>query len=439
MIARNRFYAVLAGLLAVVVSTGWAFTAAFAVDQPSTAVHADNYDDQIANANKKAKKVQNQLDKVESELEDTDVAIVKTNKKLEALQDKLPGLQQQLDEANEKYNAAVVQQKIVADKLTAAIAQDESITEQIATDNQRIEDLKVTLGALAREQYMGEGTSDSLAIVFGSSSSSDFVERYAAQHSAARVQTNALDEIEQIAAANRNRGARQEAVRDYIADLKKQADALVTETEDAKQVAQTKKAEVDKALKELADLKAELAQQREDAIAKQKSLESQQNKVRDQIKELVKKKLAAQNHGAKTPIGKGFLSFPTAKPYITSAYGNRFHPILHYWRLHAGTDFRAYCGTPIYAAGEGKVLWAKRVAGFGTQVMVDHGYVNGHSLMSSYNHLSKMSVHAGQIVTRNTVVGYSGTEGLSLGCHLHFETYVDGHTVDPMSLLGPIP
>ena len=97
------------------------------------------------------------------------------------------------------------------------------------------------------------------------------------------------------------------------------------------------------------------------------------------------------------------------------------------------------CGTPIYAAAEGKVLWAKYLNGFGNQVMVDHGYVKGNSLMTSYNHLSKFAVHSGQYVSRGQVVGYSGNEGLSLGCHLHFEVYVNGHTVNPMSILGPIP
>ena len=436
---QNRFYAAITALLAVVICTGWAFSAASAVVTPTT-VHADDdYDDQIADANKDAKKIQNQLDDLDSELEDTDAAIIKTNKRIGELEDKLPGLKKELAAANERYNAAVVQQKIVADKLKAAIAQDKDITQQIADDNERIEQLKISLGALAREQYMGEGAADSLAIVFGAESSSDFVQRFAAHHSAARIQTNSLDEIEEIAATNRNRGARQEAVRDYIQELKDQADALVEETAAAQQAAKEKKQEVDSALDELATLKQTLAAARKEAIAKQAELEKKQDKVRAEILALVKKKLASQNHGNPTPLGKGYLSFPTKVPYITSPYGMRFHPILHYWRMHAGTDFRAYCGTPIYAAAEGKVLWAKYLSGFGNQVMVDHGYVKGNSLMTSYNHLSKFAVHSGQYVSRGQVVGYSGNEGLSLGCHLHFEVYVNGHTVNPMSILGPIP
>jgi len=435
----GRLYTAFVALLAVVVCSGWAFSAASAVVSPTSLRQEEDYDDQIADANKDAQKIQNQLEDLESELEDTDQAIIKTNKRIKALEAKLPGLQKQLAEATERYNEAVVQQKIVADKLKAAIAQDKDITEQIAADNERIEQLKINLGALAREQYMGEGTSDSLAIVFGSETSTDFVQRFAAQHSAARIQSNSLDEIEEIAATNRNRGARQEAVREYIEELKKQADALVVEAAAAKKVATEKKNAVDAALNELDDLKAELAAQRKEAIAKQQELEKKQDKVRAQIRALVKKKLESQNHGNPTPLGKGFLSFPTKVPYVTSSYGMRFHPILHYWRLHAGTDFRAYCGTPIYAAAEGKVLWAKYVGGFGNQVMIDHGFVKGNSLMSSYNHLSKFKVRTGQYVVRGQVVGYSGNEGLSTGCHLHFEVYVNGDTVNPISILGPVP
>lgn len=441
MIARNRFYMSLAALLAVAVVTGAAFSGALADNTP-TSVHVDSkYDDDIDDANEKSSDIKDQLEDLEHDLDETDKKIITTNAKIEKLEKKLPALRKALDEANERYNAAVVQQKIVADKLKAAIAQDEEITAEIAADELRVEELKVTLGALAREQYRGEGTSDSLAIVFGAESSTDFVQRFAGQHSAARVQSNALDEIEEIAATNRNRGARQEAVREYIEELKVEADALVVEAKEAKEEAATKKAAVDDALAELEDLKAELAAQRATAVAKQKDLEAKQEKVRDQIRDLVKKKLAEErkNNGSPAPLGRGYLDFPTANPYITSTYGMRYHPVLHYWRLHAGTDFRAYCGTPIYAAASGRVQWASSVYGFGNQVMMDHGIIKGNSVFTSYNHLSRFAVSTGQYVARGQLVGYSGTTGTSTACHLHFEVYLNGKTVDPMTILGPIP
>ncbi len=67
----------------------------------------------------------------------------------------------------------------------------------------------------------------------------------------------------------------------------------------------------------------------------------------------------------------------------------RLHPILGYYRLHAGTDLRAYCGTPIMAAGPGTAQWRN---GFGNQVLVNHGTVGGKNLMTSYNHLTRFAV-----------------------------------------------
>lgn len=435
----SRLRTVVAGSLAIAVLSGYAFSAAVAVGGP-TVVHQDsNYADQIAAADAKKKANDQKLADLQSQLEDTDQAIAQAAIDLQALQDKLPGVQKELATAQERLQAAVVQQQIVAEKLVAANAQDAAISQQIVDDESRVAQLKITIGVMARDQYMSEGADSSLSLVFGATSSRDFVDKFAAQHSASRVQTNALDEVQQIAATNRNRGARQEAVRAYIVDLKKQADALVVEADAARKIAQQKKDEIEKNLAAQEALKAQLDAQRAAAIAQTKKLEKAQDDLHNQILELIKKKLAEEAAQTPTPLGTGFLSFPTKVPYVTSSYGMRFHPILHYYRMHSGTDFRAYCGTPIYASAGGKVLWAKYLYGFGSQVMIDHGFVNGNSLMTSYNHLSKFAVKSGEYVSRGTIVGYAGSEGLSTGCHLHYEVYVNGNTVDPMSVLGPIP
>ncbi len=129
----------------------------------------------------------------------------------------------------------------------------------------------------------------------------------------------------------------------------------------------------------------------------------------------------------------GFLSYPVNAP-VTSGFGMRFHPVLHYWRLHAGTDFGAACGTPVHAAAAGVVVRAGRAGGFGNQIVLDHGYVRGTDLASSYNHLSRIYAWGGR-VRRGEVIGLSGTTGLSTGCHLHFEVYENGNHVNPMRWL----
>jgi len=68
-------------------------------------------------------------------------------------------------------------------------------------------------------------------------------------------------------------------------------------------------------------------------------------------------------------------------------------------------------------------------------VLVDHGEINGNSVMSSYNHLQGYNVSAGQKVSGGDVVGFSGSTGTSTACHLHFEVYINGETVDPYPYL----
>jgi murein DD-endopeptidase MepM/ murein hydrolase activator NlpD len=113
----------------------------------------------------------------------------------------------------------------------------------------------------------------------------------------------------------------------------------------------------------------------------------------------------------------------------------RFHPILHIWKLHDGTDFGAGCGTPIHAAASGVVTDKYYNGGYGNRLFVSHGVIDGSSITTVYNHLSKYNVRNGQRVRKGQVIGYVGTTGYSTGCHLHFMVYQDGRVVNPMKWL----
>ncbi len=132
---------------------------------------------------------------------------------------------------------------------------------------------------------------------------------------------------------------------------------------------------------------------------------------------------------------KGLMSPPLEGARTSSQYGYRIHPVLGHRKLHAGTDFAAPCGTPITAAADGTVVSAGWGGGYGNLVVVAHGDVDGSSLSTAYAHQSRLSVSAGQRVSRGQVMGYVGTTGTSTGCHLHLETRVAGSPVDPMRYL----
>ncbi len=147
---------------------------------------------------------------------------------------------------------------------------------------------------------------------------------------------------------------------------------------------------------------------------------------------------AGKPHGPAGPIGTALFANPTSTNpiYVTSEYGMRMHPTLHYVRLHAGIDLRTGCNNPVYAGRAGTVTWAKTRFGFGNQVMIDSGFVNGNALSASYNHLTSFAVSGGQHVEQGQLIGRSGNTGTSAACHLHFEVYVNGATTNPRPLLG---
>ena len=116
--------------------------------------------------------------------------------------------------------------------------------------------------------------------------------------------------------------------------------------------------------------------------------------------------------------------------HVTSLYGQRFHPILGYTRMHAGVDFGAAWGSPIVATAEGVVSYAGYHGGHGNFVRLEHG----GGLGTGYGHMSRIAVWPGQRVRAGDVIGFVGSSGLSTGPHLHYEMYRDGQTVDPLGM-----
>ncbi|WP_084106116.1 M23 family metallopeptidase [Demequina sp. NBRC 110056] len=440
----RRLGLIIAAILVVAVMSGYAVGTATAVGGSEVAAKdpsSSDYQDQIDETEKDREAAERRSEQLQTALEDTDAKIVEADAKLRELEGRLETARQELEAANQKVEAAVVQQGIVADKLAAASAQDAAITAQIEDDEARTEELEALVAAIARETYKGVEGSSSLDIVFGASDTREVVDEFTAQDSASRVQSHTLAELDEIAAVNRNRGARQVAVREYIAELKAEADALVVELEGLRDVAQEKKTAVEGLLDEQEDLRAYLESQRASFIQQQEENERLQEQLRSKVLDLFKKKSAAEERerqaalAAQNRLGKGTLAYPTKNVYITSSFGYRVHPIYGYRKLHAGTDFRAYCGTPIYAAAAGKVEWATWQPGYGNQVLIDHGYIGGKSVITNYNHLSRYAVRSGQTVARGDLLGYSGNTGSSTACHLHFEVYIDGVVKNPIGYL----
>jgi murein DD-endopeptidase MepM/ murein hydrolase activator NlpD len=131
----------------------------------------------------------------------------------------------------------------------------------------------------------------------------------------------------------------------------------------------------------------------------------------------------------------GLLMRPVNGP-ITSPYGYRINPVMHYYGLHDGDDFGAACGTPIWAAGNGHIMSEYFSSVWGNRLFLNLGLVNGKNVTVIYNHLSAYRSSVGQAVSRGQVVGLIGTTGWSTGCHTHMTVMVNGVAVDPTPWLG---
>lgn len=139
---------------------------------------------------------------------------------------------------------------------------------------------------------------------------------------------------------------------------------------------------------------------------------------------------SGSSSGGVFPTGGGQFGWPAAGA-VTSPYGYRIHPIFGDRRLHTGLDIGAPYAAPIVAAGDGTVVYAGVMGGYGNVVVVDHG----GGLSTTYNHMSSFQVGSGQSVSRGSQVGSVGCTGYCTGPHLHFEVRVNGATVDPMPYL----
>ncbi|MDR1791665.1 MAG: peptidoglycan DD-metalloendopeptidase family protein [Propionibacteriaceae bacterium] len=228
------------------------------------------------------------------------------------------------------------------------------------------------------------------------------------------------------------------------AEQQAQVEALVAENKKLKKAAEKELAAADKTLKKAKNSLASAEDELEASKAQYDALQEQEKKIQKELEEAIAKEAAEAAAKAKegnteewsTASSTGFIYPVNAKP--GSPFGMRYHPILHYTRMHWGQDFGAKCGAPLYAMADGKVVQTiptSKSHGLGNWTTINYGKVNGKNIISGYAHQSKIIVKPGQFVKQGEVVGYVGTTGLSTGCHLHLQIYENGNRVNPMKYL----
>ena len=126
---------------------------------------------------------------------------------------------------------------------------------------------------------------------------------------------------------------------------------------------------------------------------------------------------------------------PIAEGQLRSTFGLRYHPILRYSRMHTGIDWANRIGTPIVAAGDGRIRSAGWDSGYGRRVEIEHQY----NFVTTYSHMSGFArgIRDGVRVRQGQVIGYLGNSGLSTGPHLHYEVMINENFVDPLGIKLP--
>ena len=182
---------------------------------------------------------------------------------------------------------------------------------------------------------------------------------------------------------------------------------------------------------------AEAQQAQKDAQAAIESDEMNYEAVKKQIQKMI----AAAAASKPTLSFTGFICPLKSYSRISSEYGWRKNPVTGVNKLHAGTDFAAPGGTPIYAAASGYVQvagWSS--GGYGNYVIIYHGKMSdGNTYSTLYGHMRSVATSAGKYVKQGELIGYVGSTGNSTGNHLHLEVWKGGSKANAVNPRGYIP
>lgn len=313
-----------------------------------------------------------------------------------------------LEEQQAKINTLNQAKEATAFQLT-------QLDEKMAELRQQLAEINDMARALAIQRYMQDSI-DPVEILFSNMDVSDGLALLALTETLFGDTADAIEQARIVEDELRLASERATALQAEIQRLQAELEASLPELESRRA--------------EWADLEEQYNDLREQWQNSLASLEAEDRRLTEFIQqrraeEEIRRKLAAL---AQTG-GNGFVR--PALGAVVSNYGNRLHPILGYYRLHAGIDFDGSTGDPIIASRNGVVILAEYYGGYGNTVILDHG----DGFTSLYAHLSSYNVSEGDTIEAGRTLGAMGSTGLSTGPHLHFEIRQNGAPVDPLPYL----
>jgi murein DD-endopeptidase MepM/ murein hydrolase activator NlpD len=356
-------------------------------------------------------------------------ALVAASKALAEAKADLVVAQEAVKTARAELVAAEAADEAARAELNSAVLAQQRATRDLSAVETRIEVRERDLGQLARAAYQTNGALGDWAIVLASTTPNQLADRIALLQSVGSAGNSVLAKLREDRADLVNAQATLTAARERQEEARAAAAIALTAVSSKAMMARAAENQVIAvvAAREAAfegAKKAALEDQRQYQV-----LVAYSGALGSRIVDLA----AELGKGPNPPQGTGEMVRP-GTGVVTSPFGPRFHPILHYVKVHTGTDFSAGDGI-VYAADDGVVLFTEYNTAYGNMTVVDHGKVGGLRLTTLYAHQAVVGVKPGDRVFKGQAIGVVGSTGYATGPHLHFEVRIDGEPLDPAPFL----
>jgi len=317
--------------------------------------------------------------------------------------------------------------------LRAAELAEERADRALATVRERIAGHRTDLGHLASAAYKPNGPLGSWSLLLASQTPEQLVDRLGYVQSVSNAGNSMIADLQEDRADLTTLQARLAAAR-MLQERESTAAAAAVQ----RMVAKEKQATLAEAelratvLVHRAALDAALLAKADDQ-ARYQLLATQSGQLGERIRSMAAKLAVLP----RPPKGTGSFVRPGTGA-LTSPYGPRLHPILHYVKVHTGMDLSSGDGF-VYAADRGVVLLTELNTAYGNMTVIDHGTVGGLHITTLYAHQAAFAVRPGDRVRKGQPIGVVGSTGFSTGPHLHFEVRIDGAPLDPAPFLKGAP
>lgn len=286
-------------------------------------------------------------------------------------------------------------------------SQQATLTERLKATNERLAQVRAQVRQRLRYLYLRPQGS-AISVLIGAKSMSQLLSRQQIAEAVVRRDRSMFDEFRRLQAD--------------VAQRKREQDRLVSEIRELRNRQYRHQNDLSSSRAEKAELLGDLRGKQGELQRAIRQFERDEAAIASEIAAFARRR----PNNSLPPMTGRFLK-PANGP-ITSGFGMRYHPILHYTRMHKGVDIGARSGSPIYAAADGEVVKATYSSSYGNYVIIAHG----GGLTTVYAHASRLMVHAGQRVRRGQHIANVGSTGLAKGPHLHWEVYRNGVAVNPL-------